>query len=74
MNGNGFDPSSITPDALSGAISQLTQNPQLLSSIAAMIGAPPPPNAQPSVETVVEDSAEKPQVPKDISSINNCTT
>ena len=72
MNENGFDLSSITPDALSGAISQLTRNPQLLSSIASMIGAPPPPNAQPSVETAADDSeekaekAEKSEAPKDM--------
>ena len=72
MNENGFDLSSITPDALSGAISQLTRNPQLLSSIASMIGAPPPPTAQPSVETAADDSeekaekAEKSEAPKDM--------
>lgn len=69
MNENGFDLSSITPDALSGAISQLTRNPQLLSSIASMMGAPPPPNAQPSVETAADDSeekAEKSEAPKDM--------
>ena len=69
MNENGFDLSSITPDALSGAISQLTRNPQLLSSIASMIGVPPPPNVQPSVETAADDSeekAEKSEAPKDM--------
>ncbi len=65
MNENGFDLSLITPDALSGAISQLTQNPQLLSSIAAMIGAPPPPNAETAVETATGD-AEKADAPKDM--------
>ena len=53
MNENGFDPSRITPDALSGAIAQLTQNPSLLSSIASMIGVPPPQS------TASQDSADK---------------
>jgi hypothetical protein len=65
MNESGFDLSSITPDALSGAISQLTRNPQLLSSIASMIGAPAPPNADTAAEASVS-TAEKSEAPKDM--------
>ena len=41
MNNGGFDLSAIPPDALSGAISQLTAHPELLSAVASALGGTP---------------------------------
>ena len=39
MSSNGFDLSSIPPDALSGAIAQLSAHPELISAVASALGA-----------------------------------
>ena len=56
MNENGLDPSALTPDAIAGVISQLTQNPQLLSTIASLIGASPTATKSESSEATAEPS------------------
>jgi hypothetical protein len=48
---NGFDPSSIPPDALSGAIAQLAAHPEIISAVASALGGSP---------AINEESASKP--------------
>ncbi len=38
MSDTGFDLSSIPPEALSSAIAKLTENPEILSTVASAIG------------------------------------
>lgn len=38
MNGGGFDLGSISPEALSGAISQISAHPELISAVASALG------------------------------------
>ena len=40
MNNGGFDLGSIPPEALSGAISQLAAHPELISTVASILGKP----------------------------------
>ena len=58
MDENSLEPSALTSDAIAGAISLLTQNPQLLSTITSLIGAPQPENQSEGVKTSAEPSPD----------------
>lgn len=63
MNNGGFDLSAIPPDALSGAISQLTAHPEILSAVASALGRAPrqdEPDKSPESESA-EASTSPPQ-------------
>ena len=63
MSTGGFDLSSIPPDALSGAISQLTQHPEILSAVASAMGMPPPSQSAEPAAAEASPTAAAPSLP-----------
>lgn len=54
MSTGGFDLSSIPPEALSGAIAQLTAHPEIISAVASALGSGAP-QSEPTFEKVQSD-------------------
>ena len=61
MNNGGFDLSAIPSDALSGAIAQLSAHPELISTVASMLGGGPP-KSEPTENESAQASASPPEM------------
>lgn len=59
MSMSGFDLSSIPPDALSGAIAQLTSHPEIISAVASALGASTPQSKPASEEAKPEEPVDR---------------
>ena len=65
MNTGGFDLSAIPPEALSGAIAQLTAHPELISAVASALGSNTPqsePSPEESAEAAPVSAPSSPQL------------
>ena len=60
MNNGGFDLSAIPPDALSGAIAQLSAHPELISAVTSALGGPP--KSEPTESESAQASASPPEM------------
>ena len=68
MSTNGFDLSSIPPEALSGAIAQLSAHPELISAVASAFGASASQSESAPKEAKLAENAETASTPASASS------